>query len=80
MSERKAVIKNADMSEEMQHACIDCAAQAMERFNIEKDIAACAYFPPRAPANGHVFGAPRPAHARAPGPAAAAPAPRPRRH
>lgn len=24
----------------MQHACIDCAAQAMERFNIEKDIAA----------------------------------------
>ena len=36
----QAIIKNADMSEEMQHACIDCAAQAMERFNIEKDIAA----------------------------------------
>ena len=27
----------------MQLACIDCAAQAMERFNIEKDIAACAF-------------------------------------
>ena len=38
----------------MQHACIDCAAQAMERFNIEKDIAACAFRAPpkkqRAPA------------------------------
>ncbi len=29
MTERKAVIKNADMSEEMQQDAIDCAAQAM---------------------------------------------------
>ena len=40
MSERKAVIKNADMSEEMQQDAIDCSVQAMEKFNIEKDIAA----------------------------------------
>jgi dynein light chain LC8-type len=37
----QAVIKNADMSEDMQQDAIDCAAQAMEKFNIEKDIAAC---------------------------------------
>ena len=53
------------MSEEMQHACIDCAAQAMERFNIEKDIAACAFrAPPKkywAPA---VFFRGLPTHAR----------------
>ena len=29
MTERKAVIKNADMSEEMQQDAIDCAVQAM---------------------------------------------------
>ncbi|XP_033754998.1 dynein light chain 2, cytoplasmic-like [Pecten maximus] len=37
MSERKAVIKNADMAEDMQQ---DCATQALEKYNIEKDIAA----------------------------------------
>jgi hypothetical protein len=42
MSERKAVIKNADMSEELQQDAIDLAAQAMDKFNVEKDIAACA--------------------------------------
>ena len=31
MSERKAVIKNADMSEEMQQDAIDCATQARNR-------------------------------------------------
>ncbi|KAK9314801.1 dynein light chain type 1-domain-containing protein [Lipomyces starkeyi] len=36
----KAVIKSADMSEEMQAVVIDLAVQAMERYNIEKDIAA----------------------------------------
>jgi len=37
MSEqRKAVIKNADMSEEMQQDAVDCAAQALSMFNIEK--------------------------------------------
>lgn len=40
MTERKAVIKNADMSEDMQQDAVECATQAMEKFNIEKDIAA----------------------------------------
>ena len=40
MSERKAVIKNADMTDEMQQDAIECANQSMEKFNIEKDIAA----------------------------------------
>ena len=38
--ERKAVIKNADMSEDMQQDAVDCASQALEKYNIEKDIAA----------------------------------------
>ena len=37
---RKAVIKSADMSEDMQQDAVDCATQAMEKYNIEKDIAA----------------------------------------
>lgn len=40
MSERKAVIKNADMSEDMQQDAVECATQALEKYNIEKDIAA----------------------------------------
>ena len=32
----KAVIKNADMAEEMQQDAVDCATQALEKFNIEK--------------------------------------------
>lgn len=40
MSERKAVIKNADMTEEMQQDAVEVATQAMEKYNIEKDIAA----------------------------------------
>uniref|UniRef100_A0A915CZF3 Dynein light chain n=1 Tax=Ditylenchus dipsaci TaxID=166011 RepID=A0A915CZF3_9BILA len=40
MGDRKAVIKNADMSEEMQQEAIECATQALEKYNIEKDIAA----------------------------------------
>lgn len=40
MSERKAVIKNADMSEDMQQDAVDCATTALEKYNIEKDIAA----------------------------------------
>jgi hypothetical protein len=39
-AERKAVIKNADMSEDMQQDAVDCASQALEKFNLEKDIAA----------------------------------------
>lgn len=38
MCDRKAVIKNADMSEEMQQDAVDCATQALEKFNIEKVI------------------------------------------
>ena len=40
MSDRKAVVKNADMSEDMQQDAVDCATQALEKYNIEKDIAA----------------------------------------
>jgi len=37
MSEqRKAVIKSADMAEDMQQDAVDCATQAMSKFNIEK--------------------------------------------
>jgi len=39
MSDRKAVIKNADMVEDMQQDAVDCATQALEKYNIEKDIA-----------------------------------------
>ena len=31
MADRKAVIKNADMSEEMQQDAVDCATQALEK-------------------------------------------------
>jgi dynein light chain LC8-type len=40
MSDRKAVIKNADMSEEMQQNAIDVANLALDKHNIERDIAA----------------------------------------
>ncbi|CAI5743789.1 unnamed protein product [Peronospora destructor] len=40
MSKSKAVIKNADMNEIMQQDAVDCACQALEMYNIEKDIAA----------------------------------------
>ena len=36
MTDKKAVIKNADMSEEMQQDSVDCATQALEKYNIEK--------------------------------------------
>lgn len=40
MSDKKAVIKNADMSAQMQDEAIKTAVTALEKFNIEKDIAA----------------------------------------
>ncbi|VDQ11921.1 unnamed protein product [Trichobilharzia regenti] len=40
MSERKAVIKNADMSEEMQTDVVQICSDGLDKFNIEKDIAA----------------------------------------
>ena len=33
---QKAVIKNVDMTEEMQQDAVDCASQALSKFNIEK--------------------------------------------
>ena len=35
MSDRKPVIKNADMSEEMQKEAVDCATQALEKYNFK---------------------------------------------
>ncbi|MBZ3874329.1 Dynein light chain 1, cytoplasmic [Sciurus carolinensis] len=40
MCDPKAVIKNVDMSEEMQQDSVKCATQALEKYSIEKDIAA----------------------------------------
>ncbi|CDZ96880.1 dynein light chain cytoplasmic [Phaffia rhodozyma] len=39
MSSPKAIIKNVDMSEEMQQEAVDVASAALEKYNIEKDIA-----------------------------------------
>lgn len=39
-SERSAIVKNADMSEDMQQDAVDTAVQAMEKFSIEREIAA----------------------------------------
>ncbi|KAK4467363.1 hypothetical protein MN116_008868 [Schistosoma mekongi] len=36
---KKAVVKNADMPDEMQQFAVDTAAHAMTEYNIEKDIA-----------------------------------------
>ncbi|KAH9443916.1 hypothetical protein Pst134EA_025683 [Puccinia striiformis f. sp. tritici] len=36
----KAVVKAADMSEKLQQAAVDIASDALEKWNIEKDIAA----------------------------------------
>jgi dynein light chain LC8-type len=36
----KAIIKNVDMSEDMQQESVDIATGALEKYNIEKDIAA----------------------------------------
>lgn len=36
----KAIIKNVDMSEEMQQEAVDVTSAALEKYNIEKDIAA----------------------------------------
>ena len=36
----KAIIKNVDMSDEMQQESVDIASAALEKYNIEKDIAA----------------------------------------
>ena len=40
MADRKAVIKAADMTEDLQQDAVDTAIQALEKFTIEKEIAA----------------------------------------
>lgn len=44
MADRKAVIKNADMSEDMQQDAVDCASQALEKYNIEKVLNVFSHF------------------------------------
>lgn len=39
-SQNKAVVKNADMADDMQQRAVDCAQDAMNKYNVEKDIAA----------------------------------------
>ncbi|THH27564.1 hypothetical protein EUX98_g6631 [Antrodiella citrinella] len=36
----KAVVKNVDMTDDMQQEAVDIASAALEKYNIEKDIAA----------------------------------------
>ena len=43
--QRKAVIKNADMSEEMQQDAVDIASQALAKYNIEK-VRICLFLRP----------------------------------
>ena len=38
-NQRQAVVKNADMSEDMQQDAVDCATTALSKFNIEKEVA-----------------------------------------
>ncbi|CAM6030376.1 unnamed protein product [Sphagnum balticum] len=38
--ERKAIIKNADMTEDMQQDAVECATVALDKYNVEKDMAA----------------------------------------
>eukprot|EP00223_Ostreococcus_mediterraneus_P008741 CAMPEP_0179707270 /NCGR_PEP_ID=MMETSP0937-20121108/4765_1 /TAXON_ID=548131 ORGANISM="Ostreococcus mediterraneus, Strain clade-D-RCC2593" /NCGR_SAMPLE_ID=MMETSP0937 /ASSEMBLY_ACC=CAM_ASM_000575 /LENGTH=94 /DNA_ID=CAMNT_0021580547 /DNA_START=20 /DNA_END=304 /DNA_ORIENTATION=- len=38
--QRKPVIKAADMSEELQADAVSCALEALDKYNVEKDIAA----------------------------------------
>merc|ERR1711872_3750 len=40
MAQSKAVIKNSDMGEEMQDYAVESATKALEKYTIEKDIAA----------------------------------------
>jgi dynein light chain LC8-type len=37
--ERKAIVKNSDMTEDMQQDAINVATKAIDSYNIEKDIA-----------------------------------------
>mmetsp|Transcript_47709 Transcript_47709/g.134696 ORF Transcript_47709/g.134696 Transcript_47709/m.134696 type:complete len:90 (+) Transcript_47709:110-379(+) len=39
MAERKPVIKNADMNESMMQEAVECATQAMDKYNTEREVA-----------------------------------------
>ena len=45
--QRKAVIKNADMSETMQQDAVDVASVALSKYNIEKVKCEIACWPPK---------------------------------
>ncbi|XP_032711335.1 dynein light chain 1, cytoplasmic-like [Lontra canadensis] len=40
MCNQKALIKNASILEEMQQEWVECTTQALEKYNIERDIVA----------------------------------------
>ncbi|CAH8448686.1 unnamed protein product [Dicrocoelium dendriticum] len=40
MADTKAVIKNTDMSEEMQREAVNCCTEAIKNYSVEKDVAA----------------------------------------
>ncbi|NXI74189.1 DYL1 protein, partial [Anseranas semipalmata] len=40
MGDQKAVIKDTDMSEEMQQQAVECAIRSLEEYSVEYDIAA----------------------------------------
>ena len=40
METGKAIVKNTDMTDEMQQRAVECAKEALDHFNVEKDIAA----------------------------------------
>ncbi len=39
-SSKKAIVKNADMDEDMQQEAVETASSALEKANVEKDVAA----------------------------------------
>nr|XP_020819891.1 dynein light chain 1, cytoplasmic-like [Phascolarctos cinereus] len=40
MCDHKAIVRNADMLEEMQQESMECATQALEKHSVEKNVAA----------------------------------------
>jgi dynein light chain LC8-type len=40
---RRAVVKNADMSDEMQQEAVDVATSALAKYGIEKDVVRIAH-------------------------------------
>ncbi|XP_033757291.1 dynein light chain 1, cytoplasmic-like [Pecten maximus] len=40
VTDKKLVVKNCDMSDDMQKYATDCASEAVDKYTIEKDVAA----------------------------------------